>query len=143
MGLWARLTGREGDDTTVEDALNRVTATPVAVTPAGQLGTQDAAAGSAASASGQFRMTIEDVFTITGRGTVVTGEVQSGAISVGDPIEVSGPPLPAPIPVTVAGIEAMRQRLKHAEAGAMIGLLFKEKDVGPHQLRRGMVLTRR
>lgn len=134
MGLWARLTGQEGDDTTVTDVLNRVNVTPA--TPVAPAADQPRSTG---AASNSFRMTIEDVFTITGRGTVAIGTVGSGTIAVGDSVQVSGPPLEAPITRTVVGLEAFRKQLTRAEAGTVIGVLLS--NVTAEQLASGTVLS--
>jgi translation elongation factor EF-Tu-like GTPase len=69
--------------------------------------------------SGVFRLTVDDVFFIRGRGTVVTGRVELGSIRVGDTVQVNlGPP------VRVDGIEAFRKRLDEATEGENVGLLL-------------------
>src|SRR4051794_39568362 len=69
-----------------------------------------------------FRMTVADVFSITGRGTVATGRVEEGAIRTGDTVVVGGRE------VRVDGIEAFRKVLDEATVGDNIGLLFKELE---------------
>jgi translation elongation factor EF-Tu-like GTPase len=81
-----------------------------------------------------FRMTIEDVFFIRGRGTVATGRVESGQLRVGDEVRVNGG-----LALTVDGIEAFRKRLTEANPGDTIGVLFSA--VVRSQLNRGDVLT--
>jgi translation elongation factor EF-Tu-like GTPase len=66
-----------------------------------------------------FRLTVDDVFSIRGRGTVVTGQVEWGEIRVGDEVQVG-----ARAGVRVDGIEAFRKTLKSAQAGDNIGLLL-------------------
>ena len=81
-----------------------------------------------------FRMTIEDVFSIRGRGTVATGRVESGQLRVGDEARVNGT-----LAVTVDGIEAFRKELTEANSGDNIGVLFRALERS--QLNRGDVLT--
>lgn len=73
-------------------------------------------------ASDQFFMIAEDLFTITGRGTVVTGQIKSGEISIGDVVEFSknGNFVRA----KVSGIEMFRKTVSTAKAGDIVGLLF-------------------
>jgi translation elongation factor EF-Tu-like GTPase len=66
-----------------------------------------------------FRLTVDDVFFIRGRGTVVTGEVELGSVRVGDQVWVGDRP-----EVRVDGIEAFRKRLDEAQAGQVVGLLL-------------------
>ncbi len=73
--------------------------------------------------SGEFRMTIEDVFSITGRGTVVTGKIEAGSISVGDKINLMGQM--GVKTVTVAGIEMFRKITDHAKTGDHVGILLR------------------
>ncbi len=81
-----------------------------------------------------FRMIIEDVFAIRGRGTVATGRVESGQLRVGDELRVNGS-----LTVTVSAIEAFRKKLDEATVGDNIGVLLK--SVERSQLNRGDVLT--
>jgi len=77
-----------------------------------------------------FLLPIEDVFAITGRGTVVTGRVEAGAVKVGDEISIVGSKSIAKLPVT--GIEMFRKQMDSAQAGDNIGLLLrgiKREDV--------------
>ena len=84
-----------------------------------------------------FLMPIEDVFSITGRGTVGTGRVERGKIKVGDEVEIVG--LGAKRKSVVTGVEMFRKLLDAGEAGDNIGLLLRgvEKD----ELERGMVIA--
>jgi len=85
-----------------------------------------------------FLLAIEDVFSITGRGTVVTGRVERGKLKLGDPIEIVG--MSKEIKKTVAtGIEMFRKTLDEAQAGDNIGVLLRgiEKD----EVERGQVLA--
>lgn len=87
-----------------------------------------------------FLMPVEDVFSITGRGTVATGRIERGVIKVGEPVEIIGmmPPGDKPINSTVTGVEMFRKLLDRGEAGDNAGLLLRgvEKD----QISRGMVI---
>ena len=88
---------------------------------------------------GTFRITVEDVFSITGRGTVITGQVESGSVKVGDQVtlrRVDG----SIREVTVTGIEMFRKILDAARQGDNVGLLLRgldRSDVG-----RGDVLEK-
>ncbi len=85
-----------------------------------------------------FMMPVEDVFSIKGRGTVVTGRVERGSIKVGDPIEVVG--LRDTRATTVTGLEMFHKVLDNAEAGDNCGALLRgiERD----DIERGMVLAK-
>jgi elongation factor Tu len=86
-----------------------------------------------------FLMPIEDVFTITGRGTVVTGRVERGALKVNEEVEIVGI-RPKAIKTTVTGVEMFRKLLDYAEAGENVGLLLrgtKREDV-----ERGQVVVK-
>jgi len=85
-----------------------------------------------------FLMPIEDVFTISGRGTVVTGRVERGKIKVGDEIEIVG--LADTRTTTVTGVEMFRKVLDDGQAGDNIGALLRgtKKD----EVERGMVLAK-
>jgi elongation factor Tu len=81
----------------------------------------------AAAISGDFRLTVQDVFSIRGRGTVVTGQVQSGLISVG--AEVQQTRIGARVrTVRVSGIEMFRKVKEQAAAGERVGLLLDGID---------------
>jgi len=86
-----------------------------------------------------FLMPIEDVFSITGRGTVVTGRVERGQLTVGDVIDIVGMQEEKQS-TTVTGIEMFRKLLDHAEAGDNAGILLRgtKKD----DVERGMVLVK-
>ena len=83
-----------------------------------------------------FRMTVEDVFIIRGRGTVVTGRVASGTLHIGDQVVVYRGNTTRKAVVT--GIEMFRKMLDHAKAGDNVGLLFK--DLTRDDIQRGDVL---
>jgi elongation factor Tu len=89
-----------------------------------------------------FLMPIEDVFSITGRGTVATGRIERGVINVGDPVEIIGMMAAdqKPLTSTVTGVEMFRKLLDRGEAGDNAGLLLRgiDKDA----IRRGMVICK-
>ena len=85
-----------------------------------------------------FLMPVEDVFSITGRGTVGTGRVEQGQIKVGDEVEIVG--LGASEKTVVTGVEMFRKLLDSGEAGDNLGLLLRGVD--KEFLRRGMVLAK-
>ena len=82
-----------------------------------------------------FLMPVEDVFSITGRGTVGTGRIESGKIKVGDEIELIG--LGSDMTTTVTGVEMFQKTLEEGEAGDNAGLLMR--GVEKEDLKRGMV----
>ena len=89
-----------------------------------------------------FLMPIEDVFSITGRGTVATGRIERGVINTGDPVEIIGMMKVGdkPLTSTVTGVEMFRKILERGEAGDNAGILLRgiEKDA----IRRGMVIVK-
>ncbi len=84
-----------------------------------------------------FLMSVEDVFSITGRGTVATGRIERGVIKVGEAIEIVGL-MEAPLSSTVTGVEMFKKLLDRGEAGDNAGLLLR--GIEKAQIRRGMVL---
>jgi elongation factor Tu len=85
-----------------------------------------------------FLMPIEDVFSISGRGTVVTGRIERGAVKVGEEVEIVG--LAATVKTTCTGVEMFRKLLDRGEAGDNVGILLrgtKREDV-----QRGQVLCK-
>jgi elongation factor Tu len=86
-----------------------------------------------------FLMSVEDVFSITGRGTVATGRIERGRIKVGEAIEIVGLQ-DAPLSSTVTGVEMFRKLLDQGEAGDNAGLLLR--GIEKTQVRRGMVLCK-
>ena len=86
-----------------------------------------------------FLMSVEDVFSITGRGTVATGRIERGRIKVGEGIEIVGL-MDAPLTSTVTGVEMFRKLLDQGEAGDNAGLLLR--GIEKTQVRRGMVLCK-
>jgi elongation factor Tu len=85
-----------------------------------------------------FLMPVEDVFSITGRGTVGTGRVERGRVKVGEEVEMVG--LGADRKVVVTGVEMFRKLLDEGEAGDNVGLLLR--GVGKDEIERGMVLAK-
>jgi elongation factor Tu len=86
-----------------------------------------------------FLMSVEDVFSITGRGTVATGRIERGRVKVGEAIEIVGLH-DAPLNSTVTGVEMFRKLLDQGEAGDNAGLLLR--GIEKNQIRRGMVLCK-
>jgi len=86
-----------------------------------------------------FLMSVEDVFSITGRGTVATGRIERGRIKVGEPVEIVGL-IAEPLTSTVTGVEMFRKLLDEGEAGDNAGLLLR--GVEKNQIRRGMVIVK-
>ena len=86
-----------------------------------------------------FLMSVEDVFSITGRGTVATGRIERGRVKVGEAIEIVGLQ-DAPLNSTVTGVEMFRKLLDAGEAGDNAGLLLR--GIEKTQIRRGMVLCK-
>jgi len=89
-----------------------------------------------------FLMPIEDVFSITGRGTVATGRIERGVINVGDAVEIIGMMAAdaKPLTSTVTGVEMFRKLLDRGEAGDNAGLLLRGID--KEAIRRGMVICK-
>ena len=85
-----------------------------------------------------FRMTVADVFVIRGRGTVVTGQIESGTLKVNDQIQITRAN-GTRRPVTVAGIEMFRKVLNEANSGDNIGVLLR--DVQKADVQKGDVLV--
>ena len=115
MGFWGKLFGREYDTTVTDFQASALTAS-----------------------ARPFRMAIEDVFSITGRGTVATGTITAGALAVGDVVQVHRAD-GARVDAKVIGIEAFRKQLQSAAAGdEMVGVLLE--SVTKHDLNRGDTL---
>ena len=83
-----------------------------------------------------FLMPVEDVFSITGRGTVATGRIETGVVKVGDKVEILG--LGEEKETTVTGVEMFRKLLEQGEAGDNVGLLLR--GIEKTEIKRGMVL---
>jgi len=86
-----------------------------------------------------FLMSVEDVFSITGRGTVATGRIERGVIKVGEPVELVGL-IPEPLTSTVTGVEMFKKLLDRGEAGDNAGLLLR--GIEKKDIRRGMVICK-
>jgi elongation factor Tu len=84
-----------------------------------------------------FLMSVEDVFSITGRGTVATGRIERGIIKVGEAIEIVGL-METPLASVVTGVEMFKKLLDQGQAGDNAGLLLR--GIEKTQIRRGMVL---
>jgi elongation factor Tu len=84
-----------------------------------------------------FLMPIEDVFSITGRGTVVTGRIEAGVVNVGDTVEIVG--IKATASTTVTGVEMFRKLLDRGEAGDNVGVLLR--GTKKEEVERGQVLA--
>jgi len=84
-----------------------------------------------------FLMPVEDVFTITGRGTVVTGRVERGMVKTGEEVEIVG--LGSEKRTVVTGVEMFRKILDEGQAGDNVGLLLR--GVGKEEVERGMVVS--
>jgi len=85
-----------------------------------------------------FLMPVEDVFSITGRGTVATGRIERGVIKVGETVALVG--MNATKSTTVTGVEMFRKLLDEGQAGDNVGLLLR--GVGKEEIERGMVLAK-
>ena len=125
MGLFGNLFGRDketDDEKDLREAvdLNRRQVTPVP----------------AAGGDSSFEMYVEDVFSISGRGTVVTGRVNKGTLRVGDTVLVNGA-----VEAQVAGIEAFRKVLDVASEGDNVGIVLP--TLGRKDLNRGDLITKR
>jgi elongation factor Tu len=81
-------------------------------------------------------MPVEDVFTITGRGTVATGRIETGIANTGDAVEIIGMGLTS----TITGVEMFRKILDRGEAGDNVGLLLRGVD--KESIKRGMVIIK-
>ncbi|HRG82916.1 MAG TPA: elongation factor Tu [Chitinophagaceae bacterium] len=86
-----------------------------------------------------FLMSVEDVFSITGRGTVATGRIERGRIKVGEPVEIVGL-IEKPLASVCTGVEMFRKLLDEGEAGDNAGLLLR--GIEKTQIRRGMVIVK-
>jgi elongation factor Tu len=86
-----------------------------------------------------FLMPVEDVFTITGRGTVATGRIETGIANTGDPVEIIGMGADK-LTSTITGVEMFRKILDRGEAGDNVGLLLRGVDKA--DIKRGMVIIK-
>ncbi len=89
-----------------------------------------------------FLMPVEDVFSITGRGTVATGRIERGVVNTGETVDIIGmmPPGSKPMTSTVTGVEMFRKILERGEAGDNAGLLLRGID--KTEIKRGMVICK-
>ncbi len=123
MGFFSNLFGKKNYDQEMKEQAN-VTETNVVKEEAIN-----------ALSSSDFMFEVEDVFTITGRGTVVTGRISSGTLNLNDEVLINGT-----IPTVVTGIEMFRKTLDFAQAGDNCGILLK--DISRDQIQRGDKLTK-
>ena len=86
-----------------------------------------------------FLMPVEDVFTITGRGTVATGRIETGVANTGDPVEIIGMGADK-LTSTITGVEMFRKILDRGEAGDNVGLLLR--GIAKEDIKRGMVIIK-
>ena len=86
-----------------------------------------------------FLMTVEDVFTITGRGTVATGRIETGIANTGDSVEIIGMGAEK-LTSTITGVEMFRKILDRGEAGDNVGLLLR--GIAKEDIKRGMVIVK-
>jgi elongation factor Tu len=87
-----------------------------------------------------FLMPVEDVFSITGRGTVATGRIERGVINSGEQVDILGMGAAAGLKSTVTGVEMFRKILDRGEAGDNVGLLLR--GIEKEAIRRGMVICK-
>jgi elongation factor Tu len=86
-----------------------------------------------------FLMPIEDVFSITGRGTVATGRIETGVANTGDPVDIIGMGAEK-LTSTITGVEMFRKILDRGEAGDNVGILLR--GIAKEDIRRGMVICK-
>ncbi len=86
-----------------------------------------------------FLMSVEDVFTITGRGTVATGRIERGIVRVGDPVEIVGL-IEQPLQSTCTGVEMFKKLLDEGQAGDNAGILLR--GIEKKDIRRGIVICK-
>ena len=87
---------------------------------------------------GDYLMPVEDVFSISGRGTVVTGRIERGVVNVGDEIEIVG--IKDTMKTTCTGVEMFRKLLDRGEAGDNVGVLLR--GTKREEVERGQVLAK-
>jgi elongation factor Tu len=87
-----------------------------------------------------FLMPVEDVFSITGRGTVATGRIETGVANTGDTVDILGMGAVIGLQSTVTGVEMFRKILDRGEAGDNVGLLLR--GIEKSQIKRGMVICK-
>ena len=138
MALWPF--GRKKDDHSVEALLeeaNAASPTGPAVTAAATSSTTTSATTGATTGDGSFRMTVEDIFSIHNRGTVVTGRIASGTVRVGMQVNVVRDGGVA-FTTEVTGVEMFRKVLDTATAGDNVGLRLE--GLSKEQLHAGDLL---
>jgi len=86
-----------------------------------------------------FLMPVEDIFSITGRGTVATGRIETGQIHTGDAVDIVGLMKDGKLKSTVTGVEMFRKILEDGQAGDNVGLLLR--GIEKEQIKRGMVIA--
>ena len=89
---------------------------------------------------GNIIMVIDDVFTLTGKGTVVTGKIVNGNLQVGDEVIIQSPVVTKKINTTVTGIEMFRKKLTVANQGDSVGVLIS--NVNKQDVQRGDYITK-
>jgi elongation factor Tu len=85
-----------------------------------------------------FLMAVEDVFVISGRGTVATGQIERGTVKIGDEVEIVG--LRGTVKTTIVGVEMFRKLLDEGRAGDSVGLILR--DIKREQIERGQILCK-
>jgi elongation factor Tu len=85
-----------------------------------------------------FQLPVEDVFSIQGRGTVVTGRIEQGIVKVGDEVEIIG--IKAPVKTTVTGVEMFKKQLNEGQAGDNVGVLLR--GIKRDDIVRGQLLCK-
>jgi translation elongation factor EF-Tu-like GTPase len=91
------------------------------------------------ASSGAFRLVIEDVFAIKGRGTVVTGKIETGSVTVGQHVRCTSPDGLNSFETSVQGIEAFHESIMQAQTGDNIGILLQ--GITKDQVQRGMIIS--
>ena len=138
MGLWP-FGRKKADDMSVETLLDRANAaSPTGAVPtAAPAPAPASASGAGAAGDGTFRMPVEDIFSIQGRGTVVTGRVEAGTVRVGMQVNVVRDGGVATT-TKVTGVEMFRKVLDSATVGDNVGLLLER--LGREDVHQGDVL---
>lgn len=138
MGLWP-FGRKKADDMSVETLLDRANAaSPTGAVPtAAPAPAPASASGAGVAGDGTFRMPVEDIFSIQGRGTVVTGRVEAGTVRVGMQVNVVRDGGVATT-TKVTGVEMFRKVLDSATVGDNVGLLLER--LGREDVHQGDVL---
>jgi translation elongation factor EF-Tu-like GTPase len=132
MGLWP-FGRKKSDDMSVETLLDQANA----ASPTGPAPTAVPVTDPGTAGDGTFRMPVQDIFSIQGRGTVVTGRIESGTVRVGMQVNVVRDGGVATT-TTVTGVEMFRKVLDSAGAGDNVGLLLE--GLGKEELHQGDVI---